>query len=623
QPWGKLIRLGADEAEPHVLLLKREWTIGRKKGCDLSFPGNKLVSGDHCKIIVDEESGQVSLEDTSTNGTVINKLKVIKKQTYPLQTGDVIYVVYRKNEPENNVAYLYESLNTKHDATQESVEVNVENQCHVTKDTSSTGRSNDETQITSSPSATQSCYEEPQPSTSTSNLFNASSTSHIESASVQLDNPSTSESVCLRALHDEHEKLDTNTDISVITSEITDKEKAQSDSERMADEEDLEPAKKKLKGAPSECIIKIGFEDAKTSNVKTDKMEETLTCIICQELLHDCVSLQPCMHTFCAACYSGWMERSSLCPTCRCPVERICKNHILNNLVEAYLIQHPGKLNNDVRSMDARNKITQDMLQPKVRRSFSDEEGSSEDLLELSDVDSESSDISQPYIVCRQCPGYRRHSVPTLPGTDQETEAGGMQALGDAPSTSADFPAAVQEYVCPAQGSHVICTCCFQPMPDRRAEREQNPHVAPQQCTVCLQPFCHLYWGCTRMACFGCLAPFCEINLGEKCLDGVLNNNHYESDILKEYLASRGLTWKNMLNESLLALQRGVFMLSDYRITGNTVLCYCCGLRSFRELAYQYRQNIPVAELPVTVTSRPDCYWGRNCRTQVKAHHAM
>ncbi|NXS29031.1 CHFR ligase, partial [Pomatostomus ruficeps] len=644
QPWGKLIRLGADEAEPHVLLLKREWTIGRKKGCDLSFPGNKLVSGDHCKIIVDEESGQVSLEDTSTNGTVINKLKVVKKQTYPLQTGDVIYVVYRKNEPENNVAYLYESLKTKHDATQEPVEVNVENQCHVTKDTSSTGRSKDETQITSSLSATQSCYEEPQPSTSTSNLFNASATSPVESAFIQQDSPSTSESMCVRALHNKHEKLDMNTEASAITPEATDKENAESGSQRTGEEEGLEPAKKKLKGgypsacflcltylisAPSECIIKIGSEDAKTSNVKPDKMEETLTCIICQELLHDCVSLQPCMHTFCAACYSGWMERSSLCPTCRCPVERICKNHILNNLVEAYLIQHPGKLNNkcrnedDVRSMDARNKITQDMLQPKVRRSFSDEEGSSEDLLELSDVDSESSDISQPYIVCRQCPGYRRHSVPTLPGTGQETEAGGMQALGDAPSTSANFPAAVQEYVCPTQGSHVICTCCFQPMPDRRAEREQNPHVAPQQCTVCLQPFCHLYWGCTRMACFGCLAPFCEINLGDKCLDGVLNNNHYESDILKDYLASRGLTWKNMLNESLLALQRGVFMLSDYRITGNTVLCYCCGLRSFRELAYQYRQNIPVAELPVTVTSRPDCYWGRNCRTQVKAHHAM
>lgn len=43
--------------------------------------------------------------------------------------------------------------------------------------------------------------------------------------------------------------------------------------------------------------------------------------------------------------------------------------------------------------MAARNKITQDMLQPGVRGSFSDEDGSSEDLLELSDADSESSDV--------------------------------------------------------------------------------------------------------------------------------------------------------------------------------------------------------------------------------------
>lgn len=380
-----------------------------------------------------------------------------------------------------------------------------------------------------------------------------------------------------------------------------------------------------LSVADQRGIAQTSSEDVKDASVKPDKMEETLTCIICQDLLHDCVSLQPCMHTFCAACYSGWMERSSLCPTCRCPVERICKNHILNNLVEAYLLQHPDKSRSeeDVRSMDARNKITQDMLQPKVRRSFSDEEGSSEDLLELSDVDSESSDISQPYIVCRQCPEYRRQAVQSLPCPVPESELGATQALGgEAPSTSASLTTA-PGYTCPLQGSHAICTCCFQPMPDRRAEHEQDSRIAPQQCAVCLQPFCHLYWGCTRTGCFGCLAPFCELNLGDKCLDGVLNNNNYESDILKNYLTSRGLTWKNMLTESLLALQRGVFILSDYRITGNTVLCYCCGLRSFRELTYQYRQNIPASELPVTVTSRPDCYWGRNCRTQVKAHHAM
>lgn len=38
----------------------------------------------------------------STNGTVINMSKVVKKQTQVLQNGDVIYFVYRKSEPEQS-----------------------------------------------------------------------------------------------------------------------------------------------------------------------------------------------------------------------------------------------------------------------------------------------------------------------------------------------------------------------------------------------------------------------------------------------------------------------------------------------------------------------------------------
>uniref|UniRef100_A0A8C5P9D6 E3 ubiquitin-protein ligase CHFR n=1 Tax=Leptobrachium leishanense TaxID=445787 RepID=A0A8C5P9D6_9ANUR len=606
KPWGKLSRLPAvgSESQSELLLCKREWTIGRKKACDLSFPGNKLVSGEHCKITVDEKSGLVSLEDTSTNGTVINRLKVVKKQSYLLRNGDVIYLVYRKNEPEQNTSGAEEL-----DETQTALQGPLP-------------------------------YDEPQPSTSTSNIYSTSTTSAREPAASLQVQPSLTGTQSAGTVT-EHEFG--HPSIAAAGGQNLPQETCQMieflssrDVLETGEDETLPPPKKKVKTeedslvsqtrALSSCS-KGASENLKAAAVKPDKMEETLTCIICQELLHDCVSLQPCMHTFCAACYSGWMERSSLCPTCRCPVERICKNHILNNLVEAYLLQHPDKCRSeeDRRSMDARNKITQDMLQPKVRRSFSDEEGSSEDLLELSDVDSESSDISQPYTVCRQCPGYGRHSMQQPPPppylAPSETEA--SRALGDAPSTSSNFPAAVQEYVCNSQGSHIICTCCFQPMPDRRAERDLNPHVAPQQCTVCLQPFCHMYWGCTRMGCLGCLAPFCELNLGEKCLDSVLNNNNYESDILKNYLASRGLTWRDLLNESLAAVQRGVFVLPDYRINRTTVLCYFCGLRNFRDLTYQYRQNIPAADLPVSVTSRPNCYWGRNCRTQVKAHHAM
>ncbi|KAM3825877.1 E3 ubiquitin-protein ligase CHFR [Vipera latastei] len=651
QPWGKLIRLGVEQAEPHVLLLKKEWTIGRKKGCDLSFPGNKLVSGYHCKITVDEKSGQALLQDTSTNGTVINKQKVVKKQTCPLQTGDVIYVVYRKYEPENNVAYLYESLHPKKDGANDPGEAKVDSGCHTTKDTSSTRESSDGTSIASPPPASQPSYQEPQPSTSTSNLFEIVPTSPTESVPTEKAKPSTvgkGSQPCtlifapalLKVVPSGPEPLLqlrqplVNTETSNASLKDTEKTSMFQLSGREG-KDSSQPVRKKIRrDGEASSALQVATPDgqamrdpgdAKSATMKPDKMGESLSCIICQELLHDCVSLQPCMHTFCAACYSGWMERSSLCPTCRCPVERICKNHILNNLVEAYLIQHPDKCRNeeDIRSMDARNKITQDMLQPKVRRSFSDEEGSSEDLLDLSDVDSESSDISQPYVLCRQCPGYHRQTVPPLTSADQEGKTELGQVPGDSPSTSSNFATAVQEYVCPAQGSHIFCTCCFQPMPDRRAEREQNQNIAPQQCTICLQSFCHLYWGCVRVSCLGCLAPFCELNLGDKCLDGVLNGNNYESDILKDYLQSRGLTWKDMLNESLQALQEGAFILPDYRIAGETVLCYFCGLRTFRELAYQYRQNIPSVELPATVTSRPDCYWGRNCRTQVKAHHAM
>lgn len=55
------------------------------------------------------------------------------------------------------------------------------------------------------------------------------------------------ESACLRALRDEREKLDMNTETSAITSEITGKIKPESDSQSTGEEEGLEPAKKKLK----------------------------------------------------------------------------------------------------------------------------------------------------------------------------------------------------------------------------------------------------------------------------------------------------------------------------------------------------------------------------------------
>ncbi|KAM6965407.1 E3 ubiquitin-protein ligase CHFR [Aplochiton taeniatus] len=517
--------------------------------------------------------------------------KLVKKQVHILQHGDVIYFVYRKHEPEQS------------DAGFEAADIDRPAQAcsALPRDISI------DPVLLVAPLAPQ-APEEPQPSTSTYHLSTGIS-AMAAPALHTLSSGSGKASNKLAGLAKDMDCMEPEKKIRKISS--------------------VGPAK----GTLRELLAKAPVEGP-----KTDKMEESLTCIICQDLLHDCVSLQPCMHTFCAACYSGWMERSALCPTCRCLVERIRKNHILNNLVEAYLAQNPEKCRSeeDLKSMDSRNKITQDMLQPRVERSFSDEEGSSDYLFDLSDNDSDTSDSGQAYGMCRQCPGYSKEvsqvlwagglmapppppSMPPVSATAMPApEEGPGRPPGEAgPSSSTESPSASQEYRCPPHGSHVVCSCCLQPMPDRHAE------LSTQQCVACHRPFCHVYWGCQRIGCQGCLARFSELNLADKCLDGVLNNNNHESEILRSYLASRGLTWRDILQEGLQGLQQGTYYISDYRINPNATVCLCCGLQAFKELAFKYRQNIPASELPAAVTSRPDCYWGRNCRTQVKAHHAM
>ncbi|KAF3850588.1 hypothetical protein F7725_012360, partial [Dissostichus mawsoni] len=508
KPWGKLVKVNSSET---VLLFNRECTVGRKKGCYLSFPANKLVSGEHCKIVQDERSGQAWLEDMSTNGTVINMSKLVKKQTHMLQNGDVIYFVYRKVSQNKlflrfcllfHLIYSFASLLTPTLFLNSRRGAVGPQSCSAPP--SEMPLSVEPVMLTKAPRDP--AQEEPQPSTSSSHFCIGGPTTSVPVATTACPAPGQAKD----AAPLQEEDLEPE-------SKRRKTEHGQAKDAAPLQEEDLEPESKRRKtehekyydlphtssGEVVDSAKASVLTKAPVEGTKTDKMEESLTC--------------PCMHVFCAACYSGWMERSSLCPTCRCPVERIRKNHILNNLVEAYLIQHPEKCRSeqDLKGMDGRNKITQDMLQPKVERS------------------------SQPLVECRQCPSFSRD--------------------------------------------------ISLPMPDRRAEPNNEQRLA-QQCVLCQRPFCHMYWGCQRIGCQGCLARFSELNLTDKCLDGVLNNNNYESEILQ--------SWRDVLQESLQALQQGNYYLSDCRISPNAILCYCCGLRSFKELAYKFRQNIAAPELP-------------------------
>nr|BAE21536.1 unnamed protein product [Mus musculus] len=172
---------------------------------------------------------------------------------------------------------------------------------HVTKDCSGPGQGDDPQVPLLSPMA-QTCLEEPQPSTSTSDLLPTASTSSTEPelTSAGQKHSSSSGPGNTSISPKGRSSLVANGELSSLSPVFQDKEASFSLLESK-DHEELEPAKKKMKGdgeldtnlqllvSGQRGNAQTSSEDVKDASVKPDKMEETLTCIICQDLLHDCV----------------------------------------------------------------------------------------------------------------------------------------------------------------------------------------------------------------------------------------------------------------------------------------------------------------------------------------------
>ncbi|XP_073257835.1 E3 ubiquitin-protein ligase CHFR-like isoform X2 [Porites lutea] len=372
-------------------------------------------------------------------------------------------------------------------------------------------------------------------------------------------------------------------------------------------------------------------DDKKPADLVThNSIAETLVCSICQDIFYDCVSLQPCIHSFCAACYSQWMDRSSDCPSCRKKVERISKNHIVNNLVEAFLREHPERQRpeEELREMDSKNKITEDMLRPKLRRRSGlfgfvddDDEGDEDDDDDDDDDEddeSEDTDEAEPWgpapTSCKLCPDYISPSV---------ASGACAASIGESASTSTSIT--LPDYTCSLDQVHVVCHCCIQLMPYDWPD-SIIASVPAQKCEICSKHYCHLLFGCRKAGCLGCLNKFKDFRVGETNLSSLINNNLYESKILKDYLTEQSLSKEDLVQKCLQKLDAKEYSTIDgasHNLTSSTVLCYRCALRNLQELAYQFRRDIPRDQLPDAVNSRVDCYWGKNCRTQkTKPLHA-
>ncbi|CAL8068935.1 unnamed protein product [Calicophoron daubneyi] len=302
-------------------------------------------------------------------------------------------------------------------------------------------------------------------------------------------------------------------------------------------------------------------------------IEACLTCVICGSIYYKCCSVQPCLHNFCTVCWLQWREVNNICPTCRANVTSFANNHQLGTLVDLYLQKHPDK----DRSKKEKEEIDKEIEILKLRNPPDRLDNSSNPHLFLG------LSYAQPYtpagcVVCTWIPGA---SLPT----------GHCRA-------------------------HDICACCQRPVP---MHQESSGEVNNVQCFFCRRSFCSLIntTGCTGCTpTHSCLMRLRDLSNTSLLPSNLLLNNSVETSILLDYLAANSISVQDFIKECLDNIGPSEF--GGVVTSPDSPVCRSCSTCCLAQLAYGRRAAIPPSHLPARVVSRPDCYYGRRCRTQQK-----
>lgn len=91
-------------------------------------------------------------------------------------------------------------------------------------------------------------------------------------------------------------------------------------------------------------------------------LTDLVSCPICMMVIHRCVALTPCLHNFCSACLSDWMNRGIsgwTCALCQTDAEAVVRNHAMDEVVAAVLRSSPEncRSESELADMDARDRL--------------------------------------------------------------------------------------------------------------------------------------------------------------------------------------------------------------------------------------------------------------------------
>ncbi|EFC43911.1 predicted protein [Naegleria gruberi] len=359
---------------------------------------------------------------------------------------------------------------------------------------------------------------------------------------------------------------------------------------------------------PNQQTQELADQEEQRTQEIDDAMANELTCPICSGIFYRPVSVIPCLHNFCSSCLSSWLNPSNNnsyfgqnmnCPTCRATIQEVRKNPTLNNLTETYLKTHPkqDREKEEKEEMDKKDAYinkTDLVLYKRNNNNNDDSDSDSDDdyhrrrrnRRDETSSDESDSDDDTPVRVCDECTN----------------------------------PNPIDNYQCAAHALHNSCSTCN----CRLAFRHHDTSLSPdrrQNCELCGMIYCNLYKQVTntQSPCYiSGIHKLKEhtsiISLPSTCL----NNNQVERDILIDYIRTKNITVQDVYNTCMTKVESGTYTHPSYpNFTTDSRFCQSCAYKYFNELIYCYRAEIDSADLPATVTSRPTCWYGRDCRTQI------
>lgn len=166
-----------------------------------------------------------------------------------------------------------------------------------------------------------------------------------------------------------------------------------------------------------------------------------------------------------------------------------------------------------------------------------------------------------------------------------------------------------------SDATHATCTGCSGRMP-----RTVSTADVALQCLVCSCWSCHQLWGCAAQE--RQLRKLKEHSFHALSAPS-LNFNLFEQEVLNNYLSSKSMSVDDMFAHCLRELDanqiqgHSLVLSTGSQLNSDTDICaHCAAHRVLPALCYHFRANISQDELPASVTTRNDCWYGRNCRTQ-------